>query len=218
MFSNRFFQIALTISLIAHTTIFFKLPPINFLRSRRTPDQVEISYIREKTKQPSLKFYNQEFSKKSSRQTSSKRVAPPPYIKKEQIFKKAERIPIEKPGFLKSEIITVKKKITLPALNDEKMTNPAYSNYYQMIREKIKRAAYHNYTHLLNGEVYLSFTILNSGQLRSVKINPEKSTPHAYLKEIAKKSIHDASPFSRFPQDLDYPELSFNAIISFEVE
>jgi len=35
---------------------------------------------------------------------------------------------------------------------------------------------------------------------------------------VAEKSIFDASPFPAFPKDLDYPELSFNVIISFQIE
>lgn len=219
MHSNKPFQIALIISLIAHTTLFFKLPPINLLRSRPNLDKkVQLTYVREKVKLPTLKISNQEFPKKPSRQTSSKVVAPPPHIKKEQIFTGLKNIPIIKPEFTKPEIIAVKKKITLAKLQDEKTANPVYFNYYQKIREKIKLAAYENYTRLVNGEVYLSFIILSNGQLRDIRINKEKSTNQAYLKEIAKKSIYEASPFPNFPKDLNYPELSFNVIISFEVE
>ena len=60
--------------------------------------------------------------------------------------------------------------------------------------------------------------ITTSGQIKDAKINEEKSSTHSYLKEIAKKSIYDASPFPNFPKDLDFSELSFNVIISFEVE
>ena len=131
---------------------------------------------------------------------------------------KVKNVPIRKPDFLRPEIIAVRKKITLPKIPDKKLTDPAYLNYYQTIREKIKRAAYQNYTRLVNGEVYLSFIILSNGQLKDARIIEEKSTPHTYLKEIAKKSIYDASPFLNFPKDLKYSVLSFNVIISFEVE
>ena len=218
MFSDKYFKIALAISLIAHTTMFFRLPKMNILPLRHKLDKVELTYVKEKTILPALKLYNQTFPNKPSHQTSSKRVAPPPYVKKERIFKEMKNIPLKKPELLKPEIIAVKKKITLPSLSDEKMTNPVYLNYYEIIRDKIKRSAYQNYTRLVNGEVYLSFIILNNGQLSEVRINQERSSLHTYLKEIAQKSIYDASPFPSFPKDLDYPELSFNVIICFEVE
>jgi len=31
------------------------------------------------------------------------------------------------------------------------------------------------------------------------------------------RSIKDANPFPPFPKDLNYPELTFNVVISFEV-
>jgi outer membrane biosynthesis protein TonB len=219
MFSDRFFQIALVISLIAHSAMFFKLPQINLLPLRRTLDQIEVTYIKEEATSSSSKLYNKTSPLESrSPKTSSKNIAPPPYVKKEQIFNKVKNIPIEKPELLRPEIIAVKKNISLPEVHDEKMKNPVYLNYYQKIREKIKRAAYQNYTRLVNGEVYLSFIILSNGKLGNIRIDEEKSTTYTYLKEIARKSIYDASPFPDFPKDLNYSELSFNVIISFEVE
>ena len=220
MFSEKTFQIAVVISLIAHTAAFFKLPQINLLRSRHSSEQVEVTYIKEKTASSDLKIhqYQQAFPKKSSRETSSKRVAPPPFVKKEQFFKSVKNISIKKPTFHKPEIIAVKKKVTLPHLTNEKITSPAYLEYYQIIREKIRRAAYQNYTFLIDGEAYLSFIILSDGQLKDVRVNEDRSTDYSYLKNSAKKSIYDASPFPKFPRGLDYPELSFNVIISFEVE
>ena len=215
MYSDKIFQIALVVSLTVHTALLIRLPYINFLAQHKEIKKAEVTYIMEKTKLPSLKFYEKIFPKKPSLQISSKVLAPAPNVKNEQIFKRAKITPIKKP---EPEIITVKKKITLPAIRDDKMVNPVYLNYYQIIRERIKHAAYQNYTRLINGEVYVSFIVLSAGQLNNVRINNEKSTSQAYLKDIAKKTIHDASPFPSFPQDLNYPELTFNVIISFEVE
>jgi TonB family protein len=86
------------------------------------------------------------------------------------------------------------------------------------VREKIRRAAYQNYTRIETGEVYVSFIISNDGYLKEIKLIPEKSSPIPYLRETALKSIKEASPFPNFPKDLDYPQLSFNVVISFEIE
>lgn len=218
MLSEKPFQVAIVISLIVHTTAFFRLPQINLFLSRRPVNHMELTYVRQTDSQPSLKLYNQSFSKNSSRSTSSKSVAPPPYIKNEQFFKDVKKISIKKPELQRPAIIAVKKKITLPSITNEASANLVYLNYYQIIREKIKRSAYQNYTRLVSGEVYLSFVILNNGQLTDLRIDNEKSTIYTYLKDITKKSINEAAPFPSFPADLDYPELSFNVIISFEIE
>jgi len=87
-----------------------------------------------------------------------------------------------------------------------------------MVREKIRRAAYQNYSRIDTGEVFLSFIISNDGYVRDTNLVEEKSSTNFYLREIALRSIKEASPFPNFPKELDYPQLSFNVVISFEVE
>ncbi|MCX5693926.1 MAG: energy transducer TonB [Candidatus Omnitrophica bacterium] len=123
-----------------------------------------------------------------------------------------------KPAFINSEVMAIKKKITLPAIEMSKINNPSYISYYQIVREKIRRSAYQNYTHSVTGEVYVSFIISNDGVVKDVRFVEEKTTVNDYLKNIALRSIRDASPFPNFPKELDYPQLSFNIIISFEIE
>jgi TonB family protein len=123
-----------------------------------------------------------------------------------------------KPSLVNSEVMAIKKKITLPAIEMAKIDNPSYISYYQIVREKIRRSAYQNYTHNETGEVYVSFIISNDGYIKDVRLAEEKTTVNDYLKSIALRSIRDASPFPNFPKELDYPQLSFNIIISFEIE
>jgi TonB family protein len=66
--------------------------------------------------------------------------------------------------------------------------------------------------------VYLSFIISTEGYLREVRLVEEKSSFSPYLREIALRSIKEASPFPDFPKELDYPQLTFNVVISFEIE
>ncbi len=123
-----------------------------------------------------------------------------------------------RPAFANSEVMAIKRKITLPAIEMAKIDNPSYISYYQIVREKIRRNAYQNYTHNETGDVYVSFIISNDGYIKEVKIIEEKTTVNDYLKHVALRSIRDASPFPNFPKELDYPQLSFNIIISFEIE
>ncbi len=99
-----------------------------------------------------------------------------------------------------------------------KIDNPSYISYYQTVREKIRRCAYQNYNRNEIGEVYISFIISNDGYIKSVRLINEKTTGNDYLKDTALRSVKDASPFPNFPKELDYPQLSFNIIISFEIE
>jgi TonB family protein len=123
-----------------------------------------------------------------------------------------------KPTLTNSQVLAIKRKITLPALQMAKIDNPSYISYYQIVREKIRRSAYQNYTHNATGEVYVSFIISNDGYIKDVRLVEEKTAADDYLKNIALRSIRDASPFPNFPKELDYPQLSFNIIISFEIE
>ena len=64
----------------------------------------------------------------------------------------------------------------------------------------------------------VSFVILKNGQLQELRLVEEKSVLSPYLRETALRSIRDASGFPAFPKELDYPQLSFNLAITFEVE
>lgn len=125
---------------------------------------------------------------------------------------------IPKPTFASSELIAIKRKIALPPIEMARIDNPSYISYYQIVREKIRRSAYQNYTHNQTGEVYISFIISNDGFIKDVRLIEEKTKAFDYLKSISLKSVKGASPFPNFPKELDYPQLSFNIIISFEIE
>ena len=228
MFSNRPFLIAFLLSVITHGIILFQNPNLNlniFPRDKKE-QKLEVSYLKppQETKESSklVAPKREPFLRLSSKITAAK-INPPPFIDRESIFQKskesiAKEYAFTKPAFTKPDIIAIKKKITLPPIDLDKIDNPSYINYYQIVREKIRRAAYQNYTRTEVGEVYLSFLIFSDGSLRAVQVIEERSSPSAYLKEIASRSIKEASPFPDFPKDLDYPQLSFNVVISFEVE
>lgn len=112
------------------------------------------------------------------------------------------------------------RKITVPLLQSEKMTNPKYLGYTQGIRQSIERRAYHyaRSADFASGEVYLTFILTSTGALGAVKIIPEKTHASAYLQNIGIRSIQESAPFPPFPPDLAFPELTFNVIISFELE
>ena len=232
MFSERVFQVTFIISLVIHGVILFQNPrfnPFNVDLSKKE-ENLEISYVKKEAelkeeagKSPAKKEPPLEIPSK----ISASKINPPPFIdvdktlltRKNQNREILTRQPnFTKPALIKPDVIAVKKKITLPAVDIDKINNPSYLSYYQIVREKIRRAAYQNYTRTDSGEVYLSFIVSREGFLTQLRLVEEKSSPNHYLREVALRSIKEASPFPDFPKDLDYPQLSFNVIISFEVE
>jgi len=231
MFSDKVFPTALILSIITHGIILFQNPNLNlniFPKDKKEPI-LEVSYVKSPQETQKLKEYpktalpkKEPFLRLSSKITANK-INPPPFIDRDNIFRKSkesisQKYVFTKPAFAKPDIIAVKKKITLPPTDLDKIDNPSYISYYQIVREKIRRAAYQNYTRAEVGEAYLSFLIFSDGSLKAVQLIEEKSSPSTYLKEIASRSIKEASPFPNFPKELDYPQLSFNVVISFEIE
>lgn len=225
MFSDRVFQIAFLISLLTHGVILFQNSNLNLFSTNKKEENLEVSYIKELQKTQDSKTVvskREPFLKIQSKINMEKRT-PPPFVEKENIFKITDKGTLlgpkpSKPILMKPDIIAIKKKITLPQIGLDKISNASYISYYQIVREKIRRAAYLNYTRTDTGEVYISFIISCDGYLKEIRLVEEKSPSSPYLREIALKSIKDASPFPNFPKGLDYPQLSFNVIISFEVE
>ncbi len=235
MLKEKTFQAAFLVSIFTHGIVLCQngslLP---FPVKGRTDTKIEINYVKpvqKKTENRSLVKKPLSPKKHDPFLSLSAKIGPlgrnpPPFI---EIEKNPLRGPAKmtrstnagisnKPAITKPDIIAIKKKITLPAVDMSKIQNASYISYYQMVREKIRRAAYQNYSRIDTGEVFLSFIISNDGYVRDTNLVEEKSSTNFYLREIALRSIKEASPFPNFPKELDYPQLSFNVVISFEVE
>jgi len=210
----RLLQTALLVSLSVHTVAIFSSNLFPHFRPPNEDKQIKVTYVKiDKVPKEILRMKNED---------NSKRI-PPPFIEPEEIrkessAKKTREVKFNKPELTKPESIAVKKKITLPAVDMAKIDNPSYISYYQIVREKIRRAAYRSYSRNETGEVYLTFIISSDGSLKNSRMVEEKSSGSSYLKGIALSSIKSASPFPNFPKELDYEELSFNVVISFELE
>jgi TonB family protein len=224
MFPDRVFTIAFILSLATHSALLLERP--NPALTFKRPQNIEVRYLRNPPaytqEQLNKLISRQPFSKNEGKITADRRT-PPPFVDKDKLFSRTRQIDsreglFTKPLLVKSEIFEMKKKISLPAVDLNKINNSSYVSYYQIVREKIRRAAYDNYIRTETGEVYLSFIISSRGETSDVRLVEEKSSPSKYLREIASKSIADAAPFPPFPKELDYAQLSFNVIISFEIE
>lgn len=230
MLFSRPFSTALIISFCLHALILFQRPYFLFFKKDISPTNVEIFYLN-KPEAKRLNSYKRaagnkekEILQKLPKVNISEDKKPPPFIDKQQemVLRNRENAPktlsLTKPYLIKPEIVSIKKKISFISVDKDKAHNPSYINYYQVVREKIKHSAYQSYTRSESGEVYLSFVISSGGDLKQTRIVDEKSSFSPYLREIALKSLKNAAPFPSFPKELDYPQLSFNVIVSFEIE
>ncbi len=111
------------------------------------------------------------------------------------------------------------KRITVPLLKSEKISNPKYLSYNDTIRQKIRQRAFHYVEHpdFKEGRVYLSFVLDREGRIRDIKVINEKTHANEYLRSVGLRSVRESAPFPPFPKDLTYPELPFNIEIEFKV-
>jgi len=240
MYFERLLVASLLTSAVLHAAVlsqsaWFSLMPV----FARRETKIEVTYEKPKASQAQLKRALSGLKQASqprpridpflkipenAKITADRNFTPPPaYIDKEKLFSREKQIDLKntaliKPALIKPDAISIRKKVSLPPVDLDKINNPSYVSYYQIVREKIRRAAYQNYSQANTGEVYITFVISSDGYLKGSKLVPEKSTAAEYLRQIALKSVKDASPFPDFPKELDYKELSFNVVISFEIE
>ncbi len=231
---DRLLRVTFAISLLTHGVILLQAPSFNPFSPPPKKQELEVRYVKENPRVKSLSRVSSKpdsqsplpksepFLKLDSKVITGAKI-PPPYVQQDNPYKTEKLLPnkmlgFPKPTFAAPSLTAIKKKISLPPIEMAKINNPSYINYYQIVREKIRRCAYQNYTHNETGEVYVSFIISCDGYIKDARLVEEKTTAGDYLKNIALASVKDASAFPNFPKDLDYLQLSFNIIISFEVE
>lgn len=232
MFSNRALQITFMVSLLTHGVILSQNPNFSFLPGKEKAEhQVQVRYLKTKAQSMAPAKFNSASAREGllnlpPKVSIEKTILQPlNAANRERLTSQRQRESLgigepgmNKPAFGKPDVIAIKKKIIFPPLDLEKNNNPSYISYYQIVREKIKRCAYQNYTGKETGEVTISFIISDDGYIKEIRLIEDKSSPSPYLREAALRSINDASPFPNFPKELDYPKLSFNLAITFEVE
>jgi len=236
MVSDRVFQFTLLVSTALHIVVLLQS---NYLssdpgqnRNKEKDAFLEINYLQTmlkkditQAKEPQAKL---EIPPNLPSKITAEKKVPPPFVDRQDILKESNNPLLAQkslfaPSVLRKpeiqpDIIAVKKKVSLPQVDIDKINNPSYVSYYQVVREKIRRCAYRNYGSSDMGEVYISFIVSSAGYLEQARLIDEKSSANDYLRGIALRSVNDASPFPKFPPELDYSQLSFNVIISFEIE
>ncbi len=219
---DKIFRYSLIISLVIHILALWKLSYSNLHFKVKTVKNIEVVYpafaLPKKIHQPSL---------------------PPQKGMKVDLLQQAKGVAQEQKNIssfmkdlskMKDEFIEQvqkpkavdeskhKRRVTVPAIETSQIKNPQYIQYYQIVRNRIKDRAYANYAKLDAGEVYLTFILDASGALQRIKILEDRTRANQYLRQISMRSVEESNPFPPFPQELQYPELSFNIIIAYEVE
>ena len=216
MSSNKSFQVAILVSVAIHSVFFLGIPRLPFLPSRHSPENLKITY------------YKIEERKERTEEKKESIIEKLPQVKKEEILKPAKAVtkkakkvtPEAKRVTIAKELKEERKFETVIQEEKDDAKKATYISYYRAVREKIRQYADRKYPrnrNLREGEVFLSFVVASSGELLQIRIVDKKSVNSALLRNIAINSIRDASPFPPFPRGMSQYQITFNVIISFEV-
>jgi len=239
MFENKSFQLAVLISIFLHFAIFISAPYVGVLPQKEPFEPIKVAYFKEKIEEK-----EKEIPKKLVGRKPESQLLPPmmpealPEVRKEDMLNPPlEPQPLAKPEQVRKEEPTVetigsgsgsraviggKGKKFETVVNNEKDSGKkaTYIGYYRLVREKIRYYADRNYIKegsASQGEVFLSFVVTSNGELIHIMIMDNRSAKDLLLRDIAINSVRDASPFPVFPQGMNQYQITFNVIISFEL-
>jgi len=241
MYENKSFQLAVLVSVLLHFTVFLSASYVGVMPKKQPFEPIKVAYLKMKEKEPPKKLVGKK--SESSRYQVLPPVAPEalPEVRKEDIANplpvfeplpqtapKQEQVKKEEPtvetigGQGSGAIIEGKGDKFEAVVSNEKNSSrkAAYIGYYRSVREKIRYYADKNYIKegsANQGEVFLSFVVTSSGELLHIMVIDARSADDALLRSIAINSIRDASPFPAFPQGMNQYQITFNVVISFEL-
>ena len=119
-----------------------------------------------------------------------------------------------KPEHIRSSQMT--HRVSITPIKSEKINNPAYTAYNEMVRDRIEAKVYENFRKMEAGSVYLTFIISSDGTLKAAQIIDEKSHGSENLKQVSINSLQQAK-FPPFLKGMTLPEYSFNIEIQYQV-
>jgi outer membrane biosynthesis protein TonB len=228
--THRIIYFCLIFSLTIHLLILVGFSLVRFRLAKKTPQVVEITYMTKPKSVPIIPIQQREkeVSLLKDKKTSpnldilSKKNVAPTFLEGPNagIEPSQENTKALKKETSKITSFNESRCVTVPLLRSEKITNPKYLSYNEAIRQKIRQRAFSFVDHpdFKQGEVYLTFILDRSGALKGLKIIDSKTHANNYLRDAGLKSVEQSSPFNPFPADLNYEELTFNVVISFQVD
>jgi len=198
MFNNAVFKVAFAISVSVHLLAIssgsFFHPKIDEQKN----DIIEVTYILpEEVKEEVLKTLPKEYDlEKKRRAFSSKKI-----------------IPSENANVSKNTPAIVEQYLEEKSMEEL----DEYIEYYELIREKIKKYVAKNYTRpTKEGRVDVTFTLSRNGILEDILIDVNRSANNIFLRNAALRSVKQASPFPPFPNSLEGESLAFSIAIIFK--
>jgi len=242
MYENKSFQLAVLVSVLLHFTVFLSAPYVGVIPKKQPFEPIKVAYIKVKEKEPPKKIVGKKPG--YPRYQALPPIAPEalPEIGKEdaanplpvfeilpQAAPKQEQVKKEEPtvetigaGSSGRAIIGGKGDKFETVVNNEKDSGrkATYISYYRSVREKIRYYADKNYIKegsASQGEVFLSFVVTSGGELLHIMIIDARSAEDLLLRNLAINSIRDASPFPAFPEGMTQHQITFNVVISFEL-
>jgi outer membrane biosynthesis protein TonB len=225
---DRPFYLALAASLLVHsgTILYLSTQKINILK--RPVKQIEVTYQAvavkksgEPRQEPQAIEAFKEQQKPKDLDILSRESHELPFFEKtsQDISKLSDHFSFSQKESPRIQTLDMSREISVPMIKAEKIDNPKYLSYNESVRQLIKQQAYRyvDNPQFSDGEVYLSFVLGNDGALHDLQVVEHRSRADDFLKTAGLRSIRDANPFPPFPSELKYPELTFNVVISFEV-
>jgi outer membrane biosynthesis protein TonB len=234
MYENKTLQLAALISILLHFAILLSAPYVGVLPEKQSLKPIKVAYFKIEEHPEKLIDQKPEKLVVQKQESPYHQVLQPmspealPEVRKEDIVNppqvKKEEPTVETIGSGSSNraVIGGKGKKFETVVNDEKdsIKKATYIGYYRLVREKIRYYADKNYIKegsASEGEVFISFVVTSKGELLHIMIIDRRSANDSLLRNIAIGSVKDASPFPAFPEGMNQYQITFNVIISFEL-
>ncbi|MDO8674624.1 MAG: hypothetical protein Q7K71_00710 [Candidatus Omnitrophota bacterium] len=106
--------------------------------------------------------------------------------------------------------------VSMTHIKSEKINNPAYASYNELVRRRIEEKVYANFSKMESGTVYLTFVLASDGTLKAAQIIEAKSRATGNLQDISMKSLKQAQ-FPQFLKGMTLPEYTFNIEIQYQL-
>ncbi len=107
-------------------------------------------------------------------------------------------------------------RVSMTRIKSEKINNPAYASYNELVRRRIEEKVYANFSKMESGTVYLTFVLVSDGTLKAAQIIEAKSRATGNLQDISMKSLKQAQ-FPAFLKGMTLPEYTFNIEIQYQL-
>lgn len=226
---ERAFHLTLLFSLLLHTAVIAWLSSAGIKRFVKPVKQIEVTYtnvrtrkiVKENVRSQAVEIVRQDQPSRKVELLPKDGAGGAKVLEKVfDIAKTRDRFYYEQKLPEKMISVDPNRKISVPVLQAEKITNPKYIGYNQAVHKKMYETAQQYVDHpdiAEVGDVYFKFILRADGTLAEVRVLTGLSSHNAKLQKLGEDIIRKSQPFPPFPAGLDYPEMPFNMVISFAV-